>query len=207
MPSPSEQYYQITKDVETLERSDWAAEGSSVMINHLLAVTGDPRNSIRVSEMKHEGKRHCGTVCMCVFGGIFAILPLFIAMIIGCGAKMLVWAPILFGVPACIWFGCSQQQEKKQAKPDGQMLKVNEQGMTIAMTGPIPPNDMTMNPAMSGMNPGMMQGQQQQPGMATATAMPMQGFATATAVPMVATATAVPVQQPMVSTVVAVAGL
>ena len=49
MPAPSEQYYQITMDFDGTSGREQA--GAQVMVNHLLAATGDARNVIIVDDM------------------------------------------------------------------------------------------------------------------------------------------------------------
>ena len=49
LPTPSEQFYQITKDLHNTSGKERA--GAQVMVNHLLAATGDARNVIIVEDM------------------------------------------------------------------------------------------------------------------------------------------------------------
>ena len=169
----------------------------------------------RVAE--HEGRRHCKTIGMCAFGGIFAGFPLIIALVIDCGETMLLWLLVICGVPAGCWVCCSKKMASDQEKPTGQLEKVNEQAMTMAMTGPLdsmsashlltdpctvldlahPPNTMSFR-CLAAMNPAMMMQGMQQPGMMMqpGTMMQQPGMATATAMPQpgMATATAMPMQ-------------
>ena len=89
----------------------------------------------RVAE--HEGRRHCKTTVLCAFGGIFAMFPLFAALAMDCGATMLLWLLVICGVPARCWVCCSKKMASDQGKPTGQLEKVDEQAMTMAMTGPL----------------------------------------------------------------------
>ena len=65
------------------------------------------------------------------------MFPLFAALAMDCGATMLLWLLVICGVPARCWVCCSKKMASDQGKPTGQLEKVDEQAMTMAMTGPL----------------------------------------------------------------------
>jgi hypothetical protein len=153
MPNPTATaaFFQVTKEVQDLDRNQWAEEGDVVKMSHIMSVTGNPRSAILESDMHREGWRALRLVFEILVGTVF-IFFFIVTLFVGtfgenlkrlCGQlALLICLPIFVGVPVWSNHRCAKKEQMMRNEPDGDAVEVNEQAVTNLLTMPVMPSGM-----------------------------------------------------------------